>query len=136
MRAQRLLVTLTVINLALLLVTLAREVRPAAAQQPAQMLRGRGLEIVDNQGRVRASITVLPASNTTGADASPETVLLRLITERGRPSVKIGASEDVAGLSFDGPTGTTKTYVILQSKGRESMLKLRNEDGKEQILKP
>ena len=136
MKAQRLLVTLTIINLALLLVTLAREVRPAAAQQPALMLRGRGLEIVDDQGRVRASIAVLPARNTTGTDGSAETVVLRLITERGRPSVKIGASEEAAGLSFNGPTGTTSTYAILQSKGRESTLKLRNEDGKEQILKP
>jgi len=136
MKAQRLLVSLTIINLALLLVTLAHEARPAAAQQPAPMLRGRGLEIVDDQGRVRASIAVIPARNTTGADGGAETVLLRLITERGRPSVKIGASEELAGLSFNGPTGTTNTYVVLQSKGHESTLKLRNEDGKEQILKP
>ncbi len=136
MKAQRLLVSLTIVNFALLLVTLAHEVRPAAAQQAAPMLRGRGLEIVDDQGRVRASITVMPPTNTTGADRGAETVLLRLITERGRPSVKIGASEQVAGLSFNGPTGTTDTYVILQSKGRESTLTLRNEDGKEQIVKP
>jgi hypothetical protein len=136
MKAQRLLVSLTIINLALLLVTLAHEVRPAAAQQLAPMLRGRGLEIVDDQGRVRASIAVVPAQTTTGADARAETVLLRLITERGRPSVKIGASEELAGLSFNGPTGTTNTYVILQSKGHESTLELRNEDGKERIVKP
>ena len=136
MKAQRLLVSLTIVNLALLLVTLAHEVRPAAAQQLAPMLRGRGLEIVDDQGRVRASIAVVPAQTTTGADARAETVLLRLITERGRPSVKIGASEELAGLSFNGPTGTANTYVILQSKGHESTLELRNEDGKEQIVKP
>jgi hypothetical protein len=63
-------------------------------------------------------------------------VLLRLITERGRPAVKIGASEESAGLSFSGPTGTSDTYVILQSKGTESSLKLRNENGREQIIKP
>jgi hypothetical protein len=63
-------------------------------------------------------------------------VLLRLITERGRPSVKLGASEETAGLSFAGPTGTKDTYVILESKGKASSLKLRNENGREQIIAP
>jgi len=137
MKAQRTLVALTVVNLGLLLVSLAREVRPAVAQQqvPA-ILRGRGLEIVDDQGRVRAAIKVMPATATANGDPGVETVLFRLITEQGRPSVKIGASEQVAGLSFSGPTGTRETYVVLQSRGRESILKIRNEDGKEQIVKP
>ena len=133
MKAQRLMLSLTMINLALLGVTLARQVGPAFAQPSAPaMLRGRGLEIVDAEGRVRASIAVMPRSS----DSGVETVLLRLITERGRPSVKIGASEETAGLSFAGPTGTRDTYVILQSKSRESILKLRNEDGKEQLVRP
>jgi hypothetical protein len=36
-------------------------------------------------------------------------VLLRLITERGRPSVKISASEETAGATFAGPSDTTST---------------------------
>ena len=76
-----------------------------------------------------------PASKP-ASGAVEETVLLRLITERGRPSVKIGASEESAGLSLAGPTGTSDTYVILQAKGKESSLKLRNENGREQIIKP
>ena len=63
-------------------------------------------------------------------------MLLRLITERGRPSVKIAASEEAAGLSLAGPTGTKDTYVILEAKGTASSLKLRNENGREQVLKP
>jgi hypothetical protein len=113
--------------------------RPAVAQGAqgaAGVLRGRSLEIVDDQGRVRASLQVLPATTSPRGDRSAETVLLRLITERGRPSVKIGASEEVAGMSLAGPTGTRETYVILQSKGTASSLKLRNEDGREQIVKP
>jgi len=39
-------------------------------------------------------------------------MLLRLITERGRPSVKIDASEEAAGMSLTGPWGTKQTYVI------------------------
>ena len=92
--------------------------RASAAQDAAQVLRGRSLEIVDASGRVRASLGVLAPAQ--GDGQSHETVLLRLITERGRPSVKIGASEETAGLSFAGPTGTRETYVILQSKGQES----------------
>ena len=129
---QRILIGLTAANLVLLLTTLARQIQPALAQGGPSILRGSGLEIVDHQGRVRASISVMPASRDTGK----ETVLFRLITERGRPSVKIGASEETAGLSFAGPTGTHETYVILQSKRRVSSLSLRNEDGKQQVLKP
>jgi hypothetical protein len=65
-----------------------------------------------------------------------ECALLRLNTERGRPSVKIGASEEQSGLSFAGPTGIEDTSIILESKGTESSLKLRNEDGHEQIVTP
>jgi hypothetical protein len=135
MSMQRFLAALTVVNLALLTATLLAN-RPVAADAAPPVLRGRALEIVDDHGRVRASITVLPAGTSAHGEASRETVLLRLITERGRPSVKIGASEESAGLAFSGPTGTKDTYVILESKDKASTLKLRNEDGREQVLKP
>jgi hypothetical protein len=67
---------------------------------------------------------------------SYEIVLLGLITEKGRPSVKIGASEENAGLALSGPSGTKNTYLQLGAKGNVSSLTLRNEDGREQILKP
>jgi hypothetical protein len=136
MKTPRSLLVLTALNLALLLVLLVQHLRPAFAQGEPPVLRGRALEIVDGQGRVRASINVLPPSKTSDGDATSETVLLRLITERGRPSVKIGSSEPNSGLSFSGPTGTKDTYVILQAKGATSSLKLRNEDGREQVLGP
>jgi hypothetical protein len=132
----RSLLVLTALNLALLLVLLVQHLRPAFAQGEPPVLRGRALEIVDGQGRVRASISVLPPSKASDGDATSETVLLRLITERGRPSVKIGSSEPNSGLSFSGPTGTKDTYVILQAKGVTSSLQLRNEDGHEQVLAP
>jgi hypothetical protein len=62
--------------------------------------------------------------------------MLQLITDRGRPSVKIAASEDGSGLSFAGPTGTRDTYVILESNGNVSSLKLRNENRREQVVTP
>ena len=136
MKNQRFLVTLTVVNLVLLLIMLPQQVRSAFAESTTPVLRGRALELFDEQGRVRASLNVLPAGKTPNGDAYAETVLLRLITERGRPSVKIGASEQTAGLSFAGPTNTRDTYVILEAKGTTTSLKLKNEDGREQLVKP
>lgn len=135
MKAQRLAMVLTVINLVILIFTLT-QLRPAVAQGVAPVLRGRALEIVDQQGRVRASLSVLPAGTSAHGDRYPETVLFRLITERGRPSVKIGASEEAAGVSFAGPSNTKDTYVVLKAEGTTSSLKLRNEDGREQLIKP
>jgi len=48
MKIQRLLVVLTLVNLVLLIVTLA-QMRPAAAQAVAPVLRGRALQIVDER---------------------------------------------------------------------------------------
>jgi hypothetical protein len=127
---------LIALNLALLSLGLAQQLSPAFGQSDLPVLRGRALEIVDGQGRVRASISVLPPNKSAGGEEQAETVLLRLITERGRPTVKIGASEPVSGLSFAGPTGTKDAWLILQTRGTTSSLKLRNEDGRERILAP
>ena len=135
MKMQRMLVVLTLVNLVVLLFTLAA-IRPAIAQDVAPLLRGRALEIVDERGRVRASLTVMPAGTSAQGDRYPETVLLRLITEKGRPSVKISTSEEAAGLSLAGPSGTRDTYVILEAKGTASALKLKNEDGRTQTVTP
>ena len=138
MKTQRLLIVLTIVNLVLLVLVLTamRPATNAGARSAPEILRGRGLEIVDEQGRVRASVTVLPAGTSAAGDRYPETVLLRLITERGRPSVKLSATEEASGASFAGPTGTRSTWVQLEAKGTASSLKLRNEDGREQVVKP
>jgi hypothetical protein len=136
MKLQPILIVLTVINLAILILTFA-QLRPAVvSSEIAPMLRGRGLEIVDENGKVRASIKVYPANTAKDGKKYEETVLLRLITEKERPSVKISASDPASGLSFAGPTGTNQTYVQLISEGQTSFLRLKNEDGKEQLIKP
>ena len=135
MTIQRLLIGLTVVNLALLVFSLAQS-RAVVAQSVAPVLRGRALEIVDDRGRVRATIEVLPASVQKDGERSAETVLLRLITELGRPSIKIGASEQEAGMSLVGPTNTKNTYIQLGAKGTTSALRLKNEDGNEVVVKP
>jgi hypothetical protein len=86
---------------------------------------------------VRASISVFPEEESANGAISPETVLLRLITERGRPAVKISTSEGGgSGMSLAGPTGTHQTYVSLGAKDTATTLKLKNEDGKERVLAP
>ena len=130
MRMQRVALALTVVNLGLLIVLLA-QVSPLNAQEAAPVLRGRALEIVDETGRVRASLSVLPAST-----QSSETVLLRLITEQGRPSVKIGVSEGSSGMSIAGPTGTSNTWITVTADGSRSKMVMKNEDGGEEIVQP
>jgi hypothetical protein len=86
MRTPRSLIALTVVNSVLLAALLVQQFSPAFAANEPPILRGRGLEIVDSQGRTRASITVFPPQSASGGVQS-ETVLLRLITRRGgRPS--------------------------------------------------
>ena len=137
MKAQRLLVAITVLNLLLLVFSLG-QTRAILAEGAAPVLRGRALEIVDDKGRVRASITVLPADPTVkmpdGTTGYPETVLLRLITSQGRPNVKLAATERGAGQVLSGESDPT--YVQILAEGPSTSLKLSNGDGREQLIKP
>jgi hypothetical protein len=137
MKMQRLFIALTIVNLGLLIFLLA-QIRWVGADSVAPVLRGRELEIVDEQGRVRASIKVHPEDRTfkmpDGKTGYPETVMFRLIDSKGRPEVKLGASEQGGGLGLVGVSDTT--HVILQAEGADSSLKLTNKDGRQQIIKP
>jgi hypothetical protein len=97
-KIQRFLVVATVLNMVLLLVVYAQG-RPVSAEADAPILRGRGLEIVDEQGRVRASITIEPRV-VTNSSSYPETVLLRMSDPRMRPVVKLTASEEGSALGL------------------------------------
>ena len=124
---------LTVINLALMIFVLS-ELKPASAQQQnsSQVLRGRSLEIVDSLGKVRASIKIEPAITMNGK-LYPQSVILRLVDTKGGPLVKLGAAEDGGGLNLDdGADGGVQ--LIADSKG--SFIKVKNQDGKEQVVKP
>jgi hypothetical protein len=135
MNNQRLLVSLTVANAALLLFSLTRPHR-TAAQDVAPVVRGRAFEIVDDHGRIRAEIKVLPAQPKfkmpDGTTGYPETVQLRLFTSQGGPNVKLAATEDGSGLVLGGEPG----YVQVLSRGTSTILKLVNKDGRQQTIKP
>ncbi len=136
MKIQPMLFALTLVNVALVTITATQPHGAAAANDAVPVLRARALEIVDAEGRVRASIAVYPAKTQSDGELSSETVLLRLITERGRPSVKIAASEQSAGLALVGPTGTKATWVQIGANGTVSTLTLKNEDGSERVVTP
>lgn len=133
MKTQRFLIALTILNLALLLAQLIH-VRPTLAQSNAPILRGRALEIVDDQGRVRASISVLPAKQMANKETFPETVILRLIDSKGKPSVKLAATEQGSVLGLLGDS--EPTYARIEATGASTFVKLTNKDGHEQIVKP
>ncbi len=108
MKIQRLLVALTAVNLVLLAFLLSQ--LRAAVAETAPVLRGRALEIVDERGRVRAGIQVLPPSKADGK-AYDETVILRLIDPDGRPPVKLTASAQGAALLLMGKTDDTYARI-------------------------
>ena len=135
MRSQRLLFALTALNLVLLLFILFSSTVPAlASTSVSPVLRGRALEIVDDRGRVRASIKLHPAHTfePTGK-RYPETVMLRLIDPNGRPEIKIGASVEGGGLSLVGVSDSTQVLLLADSS---SSVRLKNRTGQERVIRP
>jgi hypothetical protein len=137
MKTQRFAIALTVINLLILMPILFRA-NSATTPELAPVLRGRALEIVDEQGRVRAMIKVFPADPMVkmpdGTTGYPETVLLRLIDSKGAPNVKIAATEDGSAVSLGG--ASNPTHIQLLARGANTSLKLLNKDGRQQVLQP
>lgn len=143
MKTQRFAIALTIINLALSVFLLAQLRRTtaeeltgsqqdASSQPAAPVLRGRALEIVDNQGRVRASITVEPPV-TVDSKPYPETVLLRLSDPKNGPVVKLTAAVNgsALGMSDDAEGG-----IHLSARDTGSFVKVTDKRGREQLLKP
>jgi len=137
MKTQRFAIVLTVINLFVLMSTLFHA-NSAATPQVVPVLRGRALEIVDDQGHVRAMIKVFPADPKVkmpdGTTGYPETVLLRLIDSKGGPNVKIAATEDGSAVSLGGESNPTHVQIL--ARGTNTSLKLVNKDGRQQVIKP
>ena len=135
MKTQRLALVLATLNV-VLLVVLFSQFRTAAAQSDTGVLRGRGLEIVDAQGRVRAQIVLTDDTASTG-EKKDGGVLLRLIGPNGRPSIKMGASVDGTGMSLAGdPDNRDWDGIQILAKGSGSMIKITNKNGRVGIVKP
>ena len=134
MRTQRYLFALSILNLLLLAFLLLSRIGPAMASSRSDVLRGRALEIIDDHGRVRASIKLHQAGTfkPTGRKI-PETVMLRLIDAEGRPEVKIGASVEGGGLSLVGRSDSTQLLLLADSS---SSVRLKNPSGQERVIQP
>src|SRR2546426_7595391 len=67
---------------------------PFMKSQRLPVIRGRALEIVDDQGKVRASLSVLPEDPKVmwKGKPYPETVLLRLMSPEDRKSTRLNSS--------------------------------------------
>ena len=134
----RLLIGLTVVNALMLAFSLAHSGATAMAQGTLPVLRGRGLEIVDDAGRVRASISILPADPTAkmpdGTTGTTETVLLRLVNSKGRPNIKIAAHERGAGALVAGDTDPT--WVQILAENGHTALRFSDQDGRSRLVSP
>lgn len=130
MKTQRFSVALTLINLVVLLVVLFL-ICSSSKPKVNTVIRGRAFELIDEQGRVRAEIKVLPAEPDfkmpDGSKGSPETVILRLIDSNGGPNVKLTATGDGSGLVLGGDAG----YVQVLLRSNNPLIRLHSRDGKE-----
>jgi hypothetical protein len=137
MKTHRLLAVLTAVNLLLFGSQLLQPRWLAASTRdvPA-VLRGHALEIVDANGRVRASISVFPENPrfVWNGKPYPETVLLRLSTAEGRPNVKLAASRMGSSLVIGGESDPT--YVQVLAEGGATTLKLINKDSTVRVIQP
>jgi hypothetical protein len=136
MKSDRLVISMTVLNAAILVSLVASQVPSRAGTQEAlPVLRGRALEIVDDEGRVRASI-VVHGPETVKGKQYPGAVVLRMGDPRGEPGVKLAASTKGAGLGLssgqrlpDGRSAGIQLHaddpvvLVIDKKGHERALR-------------
>ena len=130
---KRLCIGLAGLNILMLFLVLAGQVRPAAGQAPAGVLRGSALEIVDGKGRVRASISIHGPETIDGVQY-PETVLLRLSDPKSGPVVKLTAAANGAALGLWDEADGGGVQLFAQNTG--SFVKVVDKLGREKVVKP
>jgi hypothetical protein len=135
MKSQHVLIALVILNLVVVGFQLARG-QADRADGIVPLLRTHALELVDEAGRVRAELKVMPAEPERkmpdGRVGFPESVLFRLIDSGGGPNVKLGATEDGSGLVLGGESGT---YVQILARGSEKpFIKIVDKEGREEVV--
>lgn len=129
MRSTRLALGLSLLNALLLLGIIISQARSAFAKASSpDVLRGRGLEIVDDAGRPRAIIRV-----------SERAVLLALRSAdpNSGPGVKLGISENGAALSMSNGTSLSDGRSVgIQLHTSDPRILVINAQGNERELKP
>lgn len=133
-KLQPVLVALTIANFAMLAFLFAQPRAVAAPTPDDGIIRGKGLQIVDDSGKVRASISIMPAEKLKDGSTYPETVLLRLITTDGRPSVKVSATSDGSGMALSDGQGLS--YVQILARGDKPEINIIDKSGQKATKLP
>jgi hypothetical protein len=109
------------------------------AQGTPPVLRGRGLEIVDDAGRCAREHRD-PAGRSEREDAGRDDrhhgdpCCYRLVNSKGRPNVKIAAHERGAGALIAGDTDPT--WVQILAENGNTAIRLSNQDGRSRLIAP
>ena len=123
MKIKRITIAITVFNLVLLIFVLARSGAPAAQTVP-EVLRVRAIELVDDNGQVRAQLNV----------ESDGEVVFRLRDAKGTIRVKLGASEDGSGLVLLDDATEPGVHMLTNRDG--TSLTLTGKGGAQQVIEP
>ena len=123
MKINRIAVAITLINLVLLIFAFARSGAPAAQTVP-EVLRVRAIELVDDNGQVRAQLNV----------ESDGEVVFRLRDAKGTIRVKLGASEDGSGLVLLDDATEPGVHLLTNRDG--TSLTLTGKGGAQQVIEP
>jgi hypothetical protein len=123
MTTRRLAVWMTMLNVALL-AALAAERGGAAAPEPAPLLRGSALELVDAQGQIRARMNVEDSGE----------VVLRLLDEKGQIRVKLGANAEGSALLLANDAAEPGVHLLARAEG--TGIRLANKDGRARVVTP
>ena len=130
MKMQRLAIALTVINILLLLLAVARA-GSTAAQPVTPIVRASAFELVDDRGQVRSRLNV----------ESNGEVVLRLLDKDGTIRVKLGAAEDGSGLVLLDEATEPAIHIIARRTGTSetpttTSITLRGTGGQQRVITP
>lgn len=132
MNAQRFAITLTVINLSLMVLLLTTmQARSTEAQVVSPILRARALELVDEHNVVRVRLNVKESE-------------LNLFDKNGIIRVKLGAAEDGSGVVLsEGGASASRGYVQIISRQIgtpeqpiTTSITLKSSDGRQRVIAP
>lgn len=128
---QRLGLVLTLFNFALLLLFVVQADLTPAQTAPPSTLKMNAMELVDNQGRIRALLKV---------EADGE-VVFRLFDKNGIIRVKLGAGETGAGLLLLDETTEPAIHMIARQSGATerpttTSITLKGANNQSRVIKP
>ena len=123
MTTRRLALCMMLLNAALLAALFAQR-GGAAANEPAPVLRGSALELVDAGGQIRARMNI---------EENGE-VVLRLTDEKGQIRVKLGANSEGSGLLLANDAAEAGVQLLARSSG--TGIRLADKEGRARVVTP